>query len=206
MRPRDGASQMTSQFYIWGMHFGLQRVTSNYRGVTHRLQKMRTSSGVAPICRLSCLSAVYDAASSQSCEKVGMCRSWLGSPDINVRFSRFVLWPDKGSPRFTCKCLCLQGTVVWRARLATADMGGLLDDGVIERTWFGASLVLRHMLHPPASAQRHLRGMHTTFYDFPAFTENAIVHEGMCPNAFSITVCHLVAASDARGCSRKPQK
>ena len=197
---------MTSQFYIWGMLFGLQRVTFIYMGVTHRLQKMRTSSGVAPICMLSCLSSVYDAASSQSCEKVGMCRSWLGSPDIKVRLSPIVPGRIRCRPRFTCKCLCLQGTVIWRARLATAGMSGLLDDGVIERSWFGASLVLRHMLFPPVSAQRHLRGMHTNFYDFPAFTENVIVHEGVCPNAFSISACHLVAASDARRCSRKPQK
>eukprot|EP00208_Stichococcus_sp_RCC1054_P001533 CAMPEP_0206142378 /NCGR_PEP_ID=MMETSP1473-20131121/16630_1 /ASSEMBLY_ACC=CAM_ASM_001109 /TAXON_ID=1461547 /ORGANISM="Stichococcus sp, Strain RCC1054" /LENGTH=440 /DNA_ID=CAMNT_0053537357 /DNA_START=156 /DNA_END=1478 /DNA_ORIENTATION=- len=37
---------------------------------------------------------------------------------------------DDGKPDFA-------GSVIWRARLPTTSMKGLLDDGVIERSWFG---------------------------------------------------------------------
>ncbi len=44
---------------------------------------------------------------------------------------------------------CLQDIILWRARLATPDMMGLLDNGMVERAWLGPSPSPPHSLHSP---------------------------------------------------------
>ncbi len=84
---------------------------------------------------------------------------------------------------------------MWRARLAADDMGGLLDDGVAERSWFGASLSFFTWYF-------HLHLRKDTYEEclliLTTLQEPLLCMRASAQLQFLGTICYLVAACDAR--------